>query len=180
MSVELKDFEINGRKLWSSGYGWQCSRGHGFESCCRILDEHFCLRLKAKDLGITWVVVALVGFFVSKTHATSLSLYFYYFFKKYFFSFVLLFSITISIYLSFYMSTYLPIYVYLPTTTYLPTYLKHTYLTLTTYQHLQTNVNLPILTNLTISTHLPTNVVLPTHTNPCQTTIIYLPTCNNP
>ena len=153
MSVELKDFEINGRKLWSSGYGWQCSRGHGFESCCHILDGHFCLRLKAKDLGITWVVVALVGFFVSKTHATSLSLYFYYFFKKYFFSFVLLFSITISIYLSFYMSTYLPTYLCLPTYINIPTYLSQTYL-----------LNFDNL---------------PTYTNQCQPTYPYQPTYIN-
>ena len=59
-------------------------------------------------------VVVLVEFFVSKTHATFLSLflYFYYLFNIFIFSLFLFFSITISNYLSIK-------YVYLPRPTYL-------------------------------------------------------------
>ena len=112
------------------------------KSCLNNIHSCFCLRPKAKELGIAQVVVFLVvGFFVSKTHATPLSLYFYFFF-------LFILSITISIY-------HYIIHVYLPRPTYLPTYTnlcQPTY----PYQH----------TYLPISTHLPTDVFLWTHTNP--------------
>ena len=146
----------------------------------------------AKDLGITQVVVVvLVGFFVSKTHATSLSLFvFLLFFQYFYFSFFLLFSIIISIYHSIIyvyihsyvnlnMSIYLCLPNYLSISTHLPTYLPMTtYQLMSVYLPLPTYINIP--TYLIISTHLPTYVYLPTHTNPCQPTIIDLPTSTNP
>ena len=52
----------------------------------------YCLRPKAKDLGITRVlVVVLVGFFVSKSHATSLSAFLFFYFFLFFLSFFLFF-----------------------------------------------------------------------------------------
>ena len=155
---------------WSLYAFWICTLGAAF-----------CLRLKAKDLGITQVVI--VGFFVSKvTQPLSLSLYSYYFFNICIFSFFLLFSFTISIYHSIiyvYLPSpnhlCLPTYVYLPMSTYLhqhtywpmptylclhtyiniPTYLSQTYLPLTTYQHIPTYLPLP--------TYLPSNINTPTY-----------------
>ena len=130
------------------------------KSCLNNIHSCFCLRPKAKELGIAQVVVFLVvGFFVSKTHATPLSLYFYFFI----FSFFL-----------FCLSPYLAIIIL---------YMS-TYLGLPTYQHIPTYVNLPTPTNIPTflyqHTYLGTHVFLPTHTNPCLLTIIYLPTCTNP
>ena len=87
----------------------------------------------AKDLGITRVVV--VGFFVSKAHATSLSLCIFLLFL----SFDYFLSPYLSIILLF-MSTYLG----LPTTTYLPisTYLL-TFDIILTYLNLPTPINVP-------------------------------------
>ena len=126
------------------------------KSCLNNIHSCFCLRPKAKELGIAQVVVFLVvGFFVSKTHATPLSLYFYFFF-------LFILSITISIY-------HYIIHVYLPRPTYLPTYTnlcqptypyQHTYLPISThlptylpmssYQHIPTHVNLPSSTFLPV------------------------------
>ena len=96
---------------------------------------------------------------------------------------------------------HLPIYVYLPTSTYLLTYaylptstylLTYAYLSMSTYLHQHTYLpilniltfdNLPTYTNL-CPTYLPAYINTPTYlcslTNPCQPTIIYLPTCTNP
>ena len=154
-----------------------------------------CLRLKAKDLGITRVIV--VGFFVSKTHATSLSLCILIF--SIFFFYCIYHSImydyqptNVSIPMYTYLSlpthilhTYanLPTYVYLPTSTYLPIYInrptyvnlpsctfqyQHMYQPMSTYHHLTTYIK------------IPTYVYLPTYTNLCQLTIIYQPTSSNP
>ena len=95
----------------------------------------------AKDLGITRVVV--VGFFVSKAHAGSLSLCIFLLFL----SFDYFLSPYLSIILLF-MSTYLG----LPTTTYLPisTYLL-TFDIILTYLNLPTPINVPTYND----THLP-------------------------
>ena len=67
----------------------------------------FCLRTKAKDLGITQVVVVLVGFFISKTHTPSLTPCIFIIFSI--FLFFILFNVFYHhIYLSFY-------YICLPT-----------------------------------------------------------------
>ena len=122
------------------------------KSCLNNIHSCFCLRPKAKELGIAQVVVFLVvGFFVSKTHATPLSLYFYFFF-------LFILSITISIY-------HYIIHVYLPRPTYLPTYTnlcQPTY----PYQH----------TYLPISTHLPRYLCLLTNTYQPMSSYHYLPT----
>ena len=129
-----------------------------------------CLRPKAKDLGITQVV--LVEFFVSKTHATSLSLHFYYILNILIFSLYYFLSPYLYIIL-LYISTYLPMSIYLfiyiniptflwlptnlcqPTYQTLPTYInipiylyQHTYPPMSTYQHIPTHVNLPSSTYL--------------------------------
>ena len=126
------------------------SCGPGFGSQTQHLCLDFCLRPKAKDLEITRVVVVvvLVGFFVSKTHATSLSLslHFYYFF--------FLFNIFYHhIYLSFY-------YICLPTQAYQsrPTNLGlpiQAYLPRPSYLCLPTNAYLPMSTYLHQHTYLP-------------------------
>ena len=135
---------------------------------------------KAKDLGITWVVDVLVGFYGSKTHVISLSLFaFLLLFKKIIFSFFLLFFMTISTYHCFiyvYLPrpTYLnlPIYVYLHQNTYLPTYINiPTFNNLPTY----TNLSQPTYPYLLISTQLPTYVFLPTHKQ-LMSTYHHLPT----
>ena len=114
---------------------------------------NFCLRPKAKDLGITRVIVVLVlvGVFISKTHATSLSLFAFLIFHLSFYYFL---SPYLSIIL-LYMSTYLPTYVNPPTPTnlhqhtYLPTYLyKNTYPPNSPCQHIPTHVYLPSSTYL--------------------------------
>ena len=130
------------------------SCGPGFGSQTQHLCLDFCLRPKAKDLEITRVVVVvvLVGFFVSKTHATSLSLslslHFYYFF--------FLFNIFYHhIYLSFYY-TCLPTQAYQsrPTNLGLPT---QAFLSMFTYQCLPTYVY------LSTSTYLPTQINILTY-----------------
>ena len=133
----------------------------------------------AKDLGITQVVVVvLVGFFVSKTHATSLSLFvFLLFFQYFYFSFFLLFSIIISIYHSIIyvyihsyvnlnMSIYLCLPNYLSISTHLPTYLP-------TDDYLPTYVSLPTPTNLHQHTYLPNYINTPTYL--CLLTNTYQP-----
>ena len=108
------------------------------------------LRPKAKDLGITQVVVVLVGFFVSKTHATSL----YLFALLLYFQFV---DLPTYLYQYTYLPTYLPmtthqpIYPYQLTSTYLSTYIDtptHLFLLTNTYQPIPTHVNLPSSTYL--------------------------------
>ena len=110
----------------------------------------FCMRPKTKDLGITRVVVVLVGFFTSKTHATSLSLslHFYYFLSPYLYIILLNMSTylhkpTYHLYLP--ISTYLLTFDNLPTYTNLPTPInlhQHTYLPMSSYQHIPTHANL--------------------------------------
>ena len=127
--------------------------------------HYFSLRPKAKDLGISGVVVGLVGFFVSKTHTISFSLslcifiIFSFFLLLFFLSFYYFLSPYLSIIL-LYMSTYLPMCIYLPIYintptyqwlptnlcqhTYLPTYLhQHTYLPMCTYQPMSTYYHIP-------------------------------------
>ena len=82
--------------------------------------HYFSLRPKAKDLGISGVVVGLVGFFVSKTHTISFSLSLCIFIIFSFF--LLLFFLSFYYFLSPYLSIillYIPIYTYLPRPTYL-------------------------------------------------------------
>ena len=136
-----------------------------------------CLRLKAKDLGITRVIV--VGFFVSKTHATSLSLC------------ILIFSIFFfyCIYHSI-MYDYQPTNVSIPMYTYLPipTNPYPTYLCQLTYLCLPTNINIPTylykqtylcqptIMYLPISTYVPTHVNLPSFNYLHQNTYLCLST----
>ena len=122
------------------------SCGPGFGSQTQHLCLDFCLRPKAKDLEITRVVVVvvLVGFFVSKTHATSLSLSLCIFII---FSFFLIFSITISIY-------HFIIHVYLPRPTNLGLPIQ-AYLPRPSYLCLPTNAYLPMSTYLHQHTYLP-------------------------
>ena len=155
----------NGIKIFR--HLWDCTRGKRFTIF--INDRtwiSYCLRPKAKDLGITRVVaVVLVGFFVSKTHTTSLALFAFLFFQYFLFLFIIFYHY---INLSFYytclltylcLSTNLSIsthlsYDYLPTPTNLH---QHTYLYISahlTYLCILTNTYQPISTYHNLHTYL--------------------------
>ena len=68
------------RKSWPRWFCQFCSSWSKRRRKATVITS-FCLRPKAKNLGITRVVAVLDGFFVSKTLATSLSLCIFYFFN---------------------------------------------------------------------------------------------------